>query len=215
VAAAEAPPVPGLSDETPMPIIQCPACNGRVNMPDEIAGMQVVCPLCQASYRAPDATPDRNDVIEASIESISPDSASDVGIRRKRRRRLAGMELLDLPSAPPMDFALPDNAAVSDLTGNPGAILMLLGVLHIFATIVLYARGQDYVGLKLEVIVLVLVVLAEMLVIYAGIQMRRLEHYTLVCIGTALGMLSCIGFFVGLWVFSVLTRPQVRSAFRS
>jgi len=80
----------------------------------------------------------------------------------------------------------------------------------------MYASAQQRIDVNLEILLgIVLIVLAEILVIYAGIQMRRLEHYYLVCVGTVLGMLSCIGFFVGLWVFSVLTRPQVRKAFRS
>jgi len=57
------------------------------------------------------------------------------------------------------------------------------------------------------------------LVIWAGLQMRKLRSYGLVLAGTILGMVPClspcccVGLPIGIWALYVLLKPEVKQAF--
>src|SRR5262249_4751384 len=121
VAAAEAPAVPGLIDEIPMPIIQCPACQGDVLMPEEMAGLRTVCPLCRATFQAPGVEPSAPES-GASEEA----EAAPTPRRRRRRGRLGDLPLGEACAASP-DISLPSRAGSAiEAVRGPGLAMQIL-----------------------------------------------------------------------------------------
>ncbi len=57
-------------------------------------------------------------------------------------------------------------------------------------------------------------------IVYAALEMRKLQSWTLVMIASILAMIPCIspcciiGIPIGIWSLVVLTKPEVKAAFR-
>jgi hypothetical protein len=205
-------------------IIQCPACQGSVQMPEEMAGLRVVCPLCQATYQAPGPTPSEPAPPlaqeEEPLAEVPPEYRNSRS--RNRRNRFAGLGLSDaLPGD--VDIALPgaagsySDAAVA-VQGPANALIIwsiMVGVLSIISLCSGLGRQRAFEEPDAGFIFFAVAFLAVyLLVILRGaIHMRRLSSYGWARAAAIMSLPSCVGLILGFWALGVLSRPDVKQAF--
>lgn len=204
--------MPGLIDEIPMPIIQCPACQGDVLMPEEMAGLRTVCPLCRATFQAPGVEPSAPES-GASEEA----EAAPTPRRRRRRGRLGDLPLGEACAASP-DISLPSRAGSAiEAVRGPGLAMQIFAAFG-FLVLPLGAMAGAFSDVssapETTALVVAIFMFMEAIAFVAGARLRQLRSYGLVCLGAVLNMITCIGFIIAIWVFATLGRPEVRAAYR-
>jgi hypothetical protein len=194
-------------------------------MPEEMAGMRVVCPLCQATYQAPRATPpavtlaapaEEEAVAEAPVEFRSARG-------RNRRNRFAGLGLSDsLPQD--VDIALPSAAgsysdAVTAVQGPANALIIwsiVVGAFSLFSIGSGLARVREVERADPALVFISMLFLSGylLLILRGAVHMRRLSSYGWAMTASILVLPSCVGLIIGIWALGRLSRPDVRQAFR-
>jgi hypothetical protein len=209
-------------------IIQCPACQGSVQMPEEMAGLRVVCPLCQATYQAPGPTPSEPAPPlaqeEEPLAEVPPEYRNSRS--RNRRNRFAGLRLRDaLPDG--VDIALPRAAGANYADAavavqGPANALIIWSVLVWALSIIGICSGIGQVGhgSSLEradpvafYVLLILFCCYPLLVLRGAIHMRRLSSYGWARAAAIMSLPTCVGLILGFWALGVLSRPDVKQAF--
>jgi hypothetical protein len=230
-----------------MPVpIQCSACGRRLRVPDGLLGKQVKCPVCGAVFAA--RSLETESVVEIDEDPPAPQRVKaratedyehesdgddeereyeeDSPRRRKKRRRSRALEEVKAPA-----IALIVVGIIGAILGLANMLLMALGGAMMFVpnpqgVVPAPAPGAGKPAASEAVIFLALivgyglVVLCGVIVTLGGIQMYRLQRWTLAFTASIVAMLpvcSCclLGLPAGIWSLVVLNRPEVKEAFSS
>jgi hypothetical protein len=140
-----------------------------------------------------------------------------------------------LTGAPaPMMAAGPIATAQQQVSG-PATGLIVVGILYFIGVIVsfvfrlvgssFFANNQmsnpaiaNMFSGSIGIISNVFVFILGALILYGGIQMKKLENYSLAMAGSIIAMLPCsacclVGLPIGIWAVVVLSKPEVKGAF--
>jgi hypothetical protein len=147
-----------------------------------------------------------------------------------------------IPSAPPMMAgaptpmmaAVPSVAALQQVSG-PATGLIVVGILYFAAAAIslafslvgssILATSQmsnpaiaNMFSGSVGIISNILVFLLGGLILYGGVNMKKLENYGMAMAASIVAMLPCsaccvIGLPIGIWAVVVLSKPEVKSAF--
>jgi hypothetical protein len=97
------------------------------------------------------------------------------------------------------------------------AVMMLFTGIIDAARMVLQQPGEAILSLVILVGVCVIVVGRPILIVYGGLQMRKLQRYPFAIAGAILALISLCSCFIdlafGIWALVVLCRPRVKQAF--
>ena len=85
-----------------MPLVQCPACNARYNVPDSVAGKRARCKKCGATFKIPETPPDSGRLTLTGLDTPSGE-----------------MPVARVPEAPPPEALQYARAEPGPSTGLP------------------------------------------------------------------------------------------------
>jgi predicted Zn finger-like uncharacterized protein len=221
--------------------VRCPECNAALRVPDNLLGKNVKCPKCQTTFTAETDEPAESEGIvreprpssarrrppppeeieEDELEEV-PDEEYEERPRRPRRgggRRRAAEAAVAGPATSLIVLGILDLVLIS-----VGVLLRLLGV-GLFAAGAIAGQkgapevasgGADMVGNLVGTISGYCFAVA---ILMGGLKMKKLENYGSVMTAAILALLPCgncclIGLPLGIWALVVLSRPEVKGAFR-
>lgn len=143
------------------------------------------------------------------------------------------------PTGGPIGALADAPSSARDLVNAPAIVLMLVGGLGVLLTLFNFVTGGYQLSeewfsdpelakirpmmesmMQGSAVVDVLSLLISAFVIFAAVQMRKLESWGVAFAGAIIAMVPCIGpccclgLPIGIWSLVVLNKPEVRSAFR-
>jgi DNA-directed RNA polymerase subunit RPC12/RpoP len=223
------PRVPSRSD---VEIAPCPGCRAKLTVASRDLGLDVECPYCKSVYRAMAVgtaamppvprSPRRRfeDETEEDEERLRSGDADEEGDRPRQRRRSNRASALEAVSAPAICLMVLGMLGL--LYGTANLALNLAGFNN-QQMMAIQNQNQNKPGFNAGfqigyVIGVALPGLWGVVVLLAGINLKRLAMLPSVWIGTIFSMLPCnpcclLGIPFGIWTITVLNRPDVKQAF--
>jgi hypothetical protein len=224
-------------------IINCPQCERKLRVPDNLLGQQVKCPTCSVTFTAAAAPlePPPPPPGEALAPPPRPPEPAPYPPRYDAPPPYPGAPSQQpyYHDAPPLGFDDPHERrrhlrpAALDTVAGPAIALLVVGIIDLVLYSIILAigflgmasqmnrRGGDamIVGMACGCL-LHAIRLAYQIVIIAGAQkMKRLESYGFsmaVCIMAVIPLLSpllIVGIPFGIWGLVVINQPDVKDAF--
>jgi hypothetical protein len=223
--------------------ILCPACNGKLRVPDDQMGQPVQCPLCRVVFTAPPRPVPATTAIKPASPAKEPppqpkpEPAEKPGEKPKPPEREPAV-------SPAGDAVAAEPEPMLDVRRMlllPGMGLLICGVLgffqcavHIKDTLLNGPEGMKelaearlpawfqpqpsaqelFVG---DLLLWSIFLALSTGMIVGGVQILRLRSYWLAIVGSILGMVNLVSFCfsapLGVWSLMVLRLPEVRAAF--
>ncbi len=222
--------------------VRCPSCERTLRVPPELLGQLVKCPSCQATFTAAEdgpapgpgaapAAPSFGDELEKRLQKGLPsrtegppsgpdDEDDDVPRRRPSPRRARD------------DVAAPATGLI--VAGSLGLVASLLafGVAVFSGLVATGAFGPGLKGMDRndEAMMMVNVVyysvigalnlVLSVLILFGAIRMKNLQSYGWAMAACICGIIPCsgcclLGMPFGIWGLVMLSRPEVKEAFRA
>jgi hypothetical protein len=219
-------------------VITCPGCNRQLRLPDNLVGKTVRCPTCQVEFTANEDTPAAAELPAHEEEYAPPVGEEHVAPRRSRRPIDDDEGDYDdnYEERPSRRRGVGRDAAKSAVAG-PAIALMVAAGLGIAMSIASlgYAAittknqppafgNRNDPGYELGRMIGFcgcggLMVGWSLFVLASGYQMLKLKYYGLSYAGAIIAMLPLnhcclLGLPFGIWALVVLSRPEVKDAFR-
>ncbi len=208
-------------------LIQCPNCNRKLRVPDNLIGKKVKCPSCSKAFVAA-VEKEELDEEEMPRSRRRPladeyEDEEDEEVRPRRRRRRRGSRARSIVAAP---------AIALMVVGGISLALYLIQLILILAGVdVLGLRDQNLPGAPQQaqafnagriaggVSGMIVAISWATTVLGAGIKMKNLQGYGYAMTGAIVAMLPCnvcclLGLPFGIWSLVVLNKPEVKNAFR-
>lgn len=213
-----------------MPVyVQCPQCERKLGVPDNLLGKRVKCPSCQTVFTAeapgeapaPAAPPPR--------EPERPAPAREPAAPRRREYEDEGED--DRPRQRSGNGG--DREKALGLVRVPATCLLVHGILIILFSIltpILFLIGSAFANRSEKEAFYgwaimsgcngVLSLALAIFIVLGGLKMRSLQSYGLAMAGSIIAMLALppccclVGIGIGIWSLVVLNNPEVKSAFR-
>lgn len=204
-------------------IVDCPICNRKLRVPDDLLGQRVKCPTCAQEFTAqvsapaplpppgfvlPGATP--RAPAPAPPRSYAPQSLYD----EFGERHPSTSSARDAVMAPAVALLV---AGIIGLVSMGG--LTVLGTIGWLAEDAANANAEEVAEFITGVLMFIVAALANAAIIFCAIQMQRLKSYGLALTGAILavipGISPCcvLGIPFGIWALVVINQPDVKNAF--
>jgi predicted Zn finger-like uncharacterized protein len=214
-------------------IVQCPSCEKKLRVADELLGKTVRCPGCKTAFTAEgeDEPIEAELVEEAPRRPRRPVAAADDEEDEPRPRRPQEVEDEEKDEPRPRRRPRrinPRREAESAVAGPAIALMVIAGLgalvdvwalVNILLGLSVAPAGVDPGVFKVaRAIALVLMVVWTIIVLLGGLKMKSLSSYGAAMTGCIFAMLPCNivclgGLPIGIWALVVLNRPDVKRAF--
>ncbi len=216
--------------------VRCPSCNAPLRVPDNLLGKNVKCPKCQTTFiaemeeaeepqgivREPPPARRSRAMEETEEEEFQEEEQEEERPRRRRRRRQRSAEAEATVAGPAISLMV------------LGALDIPVGIAYAIPQVVnfrlagkQYAPGQAPPGYEVGLAIgkgwVVILILGSLvlgiLLLVAGLKMKKLQSFGLAMTACVLAMLPVhccclLGLPFGIWGLVVLNKPEVKDAFR-
>jgi predicted Zn finger-like uncharacterized protein len=227
-----------------MPVlVNCPQCDRKLRVPDELLGKMVKCPTCGTTFTSEEAgeppleeeapAPRRPRPVEESYEEAPP--------RRPPERRQDDEEEEYDDEAPRQRRRRRSRSAAADMVSGPATGLLVSGILTCLLGALLLVINLAGVGMGAGVqqpgaggpnpqlvqmlsgtmgaIMNLISIGLGILVIVGSQKMKNLESYGLALTASILTVIPCFtcclwGLPLGIWALVVISKEEVKAAFQ-
>lgn len=204
-------------------IVDCPICNRKLRVPDDLLGQRVKCPTCAQEFTAQ----------VSALASLPPPGFVLPGAAP---RGPAPAPPGSYPQQSPYDEfgeRRPNTSSARDAVIAPAVALLVAGIiglvsmggLTVLGTIgwlaedAANANAEEVAEFITGVLMFTVAAGANAAIIFCAIQMQRLKSYGLALTGAILavipGISPCcvLGIPFGIWALVVINQPDVKNAF--
>ncbi len=219
-----------------MPIeFNCSGCGKLLRVPDEFAGRQARCPHCGGVSQAPEAAAPMSEPTAWAPPSNPPNEHGSQASGATGDPSPYQSPLADETAAPVVSRAVAAKveapAIAMIVVGGLDILICLVGVLGVvfqFAILnnALPGGGPPQMpfapklGVGINLVSIVLSVGISVFMLYAGLQMRKLQNHGLSVAAAILAIVPCFGgcclwdIPIGIWALVILLQNDVVEAFR-
>lgn len=217
-------------------IVNCPQCERKLRVPDELMGQAVKCPTCNRTFTASPAAP----APPSPVQPPEPDLLQQRYEESAPRQLAPPLSPSEYPTQPYGGFGDYESefqrrkmalrgTALAAVSG-PATALLAVAVLDIalnalsgvviLATLAGGAPNNDVPRLVGNCFGLIIRCVLQGLVIFGSLKMKSLESYGLAMTAGILSVIPCcspcliIGIPFAIWALVVLNNPEVKGAFQ-